>query len=129
MLWFIPDKYAENGPCQRTPEGQPMIPIIPVQREWEVGSVTYSREMFPVVLAYAITVHKSQGLTLDKVVLDISAKDHSLGLTYVAISRVRTIQCLMFEKPFHISRLLQPPSVIRDMQEAGHRKRAHQCIN
>ena len=44
--------------------------------------------MFSVVLAYAITVHKSQGLTLDKVVLDISAKDHSLGLTYVAISRV-----------------------------------------
>ena len=42
VLWFILNKYAENGPCQRTPEGQPMIPIIPIQREWEVGSVTYS---------------------------------------------------------------------------------------
>ena len=42
VLWFIPDKYAENGPCQRTPEGQSMIPIIPVQREWKVSSVTYS---------------------------------------------------------------------------------------
>ena len=88
VLWFVPDTYAENGPCQQTSEGQPMIPIIPVQREWEVASVTYSREMFPVVLVYAITVHKSQGLTLNKVVLDISTKDHSLGLTYVAISRI-----------------------------------------
>ena len=129
VLWFVPDNYAENGPCQRTSDGQPMIPIIPVRREWEVGSVTYSREIFPVVLAYAITVHKSQGLTLDKVVLDISTKDHSLGLTYVAISRVRTVQGLMFEKPFHISRFLQAPSVIRDMREEDHRKRAHQCIN
>ena len=129
VLWFIPDNYAENGPCERTPEGQPMIPIIPVRREWEVNSVTYSREMFPVVLAYAITVHKSQGLTLDKVVLDISTKDHSLGLTYVAISRVRTIQGLMFEKPFHISRFTQAPSAIRDMREEDHQKRAHQCIN
>ena len=106
-----------------------MIPIIPIRREWEVNSVTYSREMFPVVLAYAITVHKSQGLTLDKVVLDISTKDHTLGLMYVAISRVRTIQGLMFENPFYISRFLQAPSAIRDMREEDHQKRAHQCIN
>ena len=129
VLWFVPDNYAENGPCQRTSEGQPMIPITPVRREWEVNKVTYSWEMFPVVLAYAITVHKSQGLTLDKVVLDISAKDHSLGLTYVAISRVRSKQGLMFEKPFHISRFLQAPSAIRDMREEDQWKRAHQCIS
>ena len=56
--------------------------------------------MFFVVLVYAITVHKSQGLTLDKVVLDISTKDHTLGLTYVAISSVRTIQGLCLKNPF-----------------------------
>ena len=87
------------------------------------------REIFSVVLAYAITVHKSQGLTIDKVVLDISTKDHSLGLTYVAISRVRTVQGLMFKKSFHISRFLQAPSVIWDMREDDHRKRANQYIN
>ena len=129
VLWFVPDIYAKNGPCQQSSEGQPMILIIPVWHEWEVASVTYSREIFPVVLAYAITVHKSHGLTLDKVVLDISTKDHSLGLTYVAISCVRTVQGLMFKKSFHISRFLQAPSVIRDMQEDDHWKRAHQCIN
>ncbi len=94
-----------------------MISITPVQHEWEVNKVTYSQEMFPVVLSYTITVHKSQGLTLNKVVLNISAKDHSLELTYVAISCIQSIQGLMFKKPFLISRFLQAPSVIQDMQE------------
>ena len=92
-----------------------MISITPVQCEWEVNKVIYSWEMFPVILAYTITVHKLQGLTLDKVVLNISAKDHSLKLTYVAISCVQLIQDLMFEKPFYISRFLQAPSVIQNM--------------
>ena len=129
MLWFVPDIYAENGHCQQTLEGQPMIPIISVRLEWEVASVTYSREMFPVILAYAITIHKAQGLILNKVVLDISTKDHSLGHTYVAISCVQTVQGLMFKKPFYISRFLQAPSVIWDVREDDHQKRAHQCIS
>ena len=73
--------------------------------------------MFPVILAYTITVHKLQGLTLDKLILNISAKDHSFKLIYVAISCILSIQGLMFEKPFHISRFLQAPSAIQDMQE------------
>ena len=94
-----------------------MISITPVQCEWKVNKVIYSWKMFSVILAYTITVHKSQGLTLDKVILNISAKDHSLELTYVAISCIQSIQGLMFEKPFHISRFLQAPSAIQDMQE------------
>ena len=85
--------------------------------------------MMPIPPINTITVHKSQGLTLDKGVLDISTKDHSLGLTYVAISRIQTVQGLMFKKPFHISRFLQAPSVIQDMREGDHWKRAHQCSN
>ena len=73
--------------------------------------------MFSVILTYTITVYKLQGLTLDKVVLNISAKDYSLELTYVAISCVQSIQSLMFKKPFYISRFLQAPSAIQNMQK------------
>ncbi len=45
----------------------------------------------PLKLAWAVTIHKSQGLTLDKVVVDIGKKEFCAGLTFVAISRVRCI--------------------------------------
>jgi ATP-dependent exoDNAse (exonuclease V) alpha subunit len=55
---------------------------------------------FPLRLAYGITVHKSQGLTLSKAVLNLATKEHALGLSYVAVSRVKTLQGLLFECPF-----------------------------
>ena len=55
---------------------------------------------FPLRLAYGITVHKSQGLTLSKAVLNLATKEHALGLSYVAVSRVKTLAGLLFECPF-----------------------------
>ena len=51
-------------------------------------------------LAYAIMVHKSQGLTLLKVVLDLSQREHCLGLLYVAVSQVKSLDRLLFKGPF-----------------------------
>ena len=51
-------------------------------------------------LAYAITVHKSQGLTLPKVVLDLSQTEHCLGLLYVAVLQVKFLDRLLFKGPF-----------------------------
>lgn len=56
-------------------------------------------------IAYAITVHKSQGATLDMAVLDISGRDFQSGLTYVAVSRVKTLEGIMFDAPFDLSDL------------------------
>lgn len=39
--------------------------------------------------SWAVTIHKSQGLTLDKVVIDVGKREFSCGLTYVACSRLR----------------------------------------
>jgi ATP-dependent DNA helicase PIF1 len=55
---------------------------------------------FPLRLAYGITVHKSQGLTLSRAVLNLATKEHPLGLSYVAVSQVKTLQGLLFECPF-----------------------------
>jgi hypothetical protein len=44
--------------------------------------------------------NKSQGLTLPKVILNLNQKEHCLGLSYVAVSRVKTLNSLLFEVPF-----------------------------
>jgi ATP-dependent DNA helicase PIF1 len=45
-------------------------------------------------------VYKSQGLTLPKVVLNLNQKEHCLGLSYVALSRVKTLDGPLFDVPF-----------------------------
>ena len=45
------------------------------------------------VLGYSTTIHKSQGLSLGRAVIDLGQKQNPLGgLTYVALSRLRTMQ-------------------------------------
>ncbi|CUS11222.1 unnamed protein product, partial [Tuber aestivum] len=53
-------------------------------------------KQFPITLAGAMTVQKSQGLTLDKAVIELGKREMVNGLTFVAISRVRRIADLAF---------------------------------
>lgn len=85
--------------------GERLVPVFRSRREWTRSGALCSRTQFPVTLAYAITIHKSQGLSLDCAVLDLSDKDFAPGLTYVAISRVRSLEGLLFEGSFDYRRL------------------------
>ena len=49
--------------------------------------------------------YTAQGLTLDKVVIDIGKKEFSAGLTFVACSRVRRLSDIMFDPPFAYQRV------------------------
>lgn len=63
----------------------------------------------PVKLAYAVTIHKSQGQTYDSVTLD--PRCFSAGQLYVALSRVRKVTDLFLAKPLHWSYLKTSKSV------------------
>lgn len=55
-----------------------------------------SFEQFPVKLAWAVTIHKSQGLTFDKVIID-AGKSFTAGQVYVALSRCRTLEGIILK--------------------------------
>ena len=60
------------------------------------------------MLAWGITIHKSQGLTLEKAVVELGSKDFSAGLTFVAISQVKTLKGLAFHTHFDHAWLKKP---------------------
>ncbi|MBD2755541.1 HRDC domain-containing protein [Spirosoma validum] len=76
-----------------------------------VGTFT----QFPLKLAWAITIHKSQGLTFEKAIIDASAA-FAHGQVYVALSRCKTLDGLVLRAPIP-SRSIKTESEIEDFHE------------
>jgi ATP-dependent DNA helicase PIF1 len=101
----LPDRGEEGEKIWVKTHGE----VIPVERfTWRYDgndpeAATFTQ--FPLRLAWAMTIHKSQGLTLDSAFLDIRAAREP-GQAYVAVSRVRTLAGLNFKEWFkgiHVS--------------------------
>ncbi|XP_057847781.2 uncharacterized protein LOC131057655 [Cryptomeria japonica] len=87
------------------------IPLVPISRGL--------RRQLPLKMAWALTIHKAQGLTLQRATIDIGNTDRQ-GLTFTAISRVCDLTSLRIHPTFtfqRYSRIQHSPYVARRKQE------------
>ena len=100
------------------------MPIFKVTREFMWKGKNCSKTQFAIRLGWAITVHKSQGLTLLKVVMNLDRKDFIVGLSYIAVSCVKTIKGILFKSPFDLERFAQRPSFLSLNRDVNHAHKA-----
>jgi len=72
-----------------------------------VGAAPCTRTQFPLSVAFAVTVHKCQGMTASRIVANISKRDFQAGITYVAVSCATSLRGVMFDVPFDLEAIRQ----------------------
>ena len=96
-----------------------------VTTKFEVLDKAYViRSQFPITAAYAITIHKSQGLTLNHVLTDIGNTVFTCGQAYVALSRVKSIEGLHLIN-FDLRSIKALDSAILEYNRLRHEFRSH----
>ncbi|KYJ97022.1 ATP-dependent DNA helicase [Microbacterium sp. CH1] len=73
---------------------------------------------FPLRLAWAVTIHKSQGKTYDRAVIDLGSGAFAPGQTYVALSRLTSLEGLYLSRPLRPSDIRVDEDVRRFMRDA-----------
>jgi ATP-dependent DNA helicase PIF1 len=133
LLRNDPDRRWVNGTIARVAKVEPDKVWVEVEgteheverSSWENRRYAYDKELetivetvagtfkqFPLKLAWALTIHKSQGLTLDKVYIDLGRGTFAHGQAYVALSRCRTLEGIALARALRQSDILFDPAVM-----------------
>jgi ATP-dependent DNA helicase PIF1 len=123
----------EEDSIQVELEDNSIVQVFPFT--WEIFKYTYdasaqkifsqpvgSFTQFPLKLAWAITIHKSQGKTFEKVVIDIGRGTFAHGQVYVALSRCTSLQGIVLRKPIQKSHILMDYRVIQFLTRFQYQK-------
>jgi len=110
-----------------------LVDVLP--HEWEIFEYDYDRKknkiisrvtgtftQYPLRLAWAVTIHKSQGKTFDRVVVDIGRGTFAPGQVYVALSRCTSFQGLVLKKPIKKGHIMMDYRVVRFLTQFQYRK-------
>jgi len=102
---------------------------------WEIFRFSYDREsdrirseaigsfsQYPLRLAWAVTIHKSQGKTFDRVVVDIGRGAFAHGQVYVALSRCTSFEGLTLKKPIAKKHIWMDWRIVRFLTRFQYRK-------
>jgi ATP-dependent exoDNAse (exonuclease V) alpha subunit len=73
---------------------------------------------FPLRLAWAVTIHKSQGKSYDRAIVDLGERSFAPGQTYVALSRLTALDGLYLTRPLRPSDIIVDENVTRFMSKA-----------
>lgn len=93
--------------------------------EIELGSYT----QFPLKLAWALTIHKSQGLTFNRVVIDIGRGAFAGGQTYVALSRCRSLEGITMRSTVNVRDIYVNPSIVNFSRTFNNEKLINDAVN
>jgi ATP-dependent exoDNAse (exonuclease V) alpha subunit len=102
-----------------------------VKREtWEAIEYEYDQEtqaiqakvigtfiQYPIKAAWAVTIHKSQGQTFDRVAIDLGNGAFAHGQTYVALSRCTSLEGITLLRPVRYNDIILDPKVVSFMKE------------
>lgn len=119
-LYIITDDGTE---CDVKPEHWKNIRYKYNEKKKEIEEeVLGTFSQFPVRLAWAITVHKSQGLTFSRVVIDFTGGVFAGGQTYVALSRCTSLEGIQLKKPISPADIFVRPEIVNFAQRFNNRQ-------
>ncbi len=122
-LGWISDLYPDKIKVSISDDNKSATVNVPIE-EWENIKYEYDDEtqeiktivvgklkQYPLRLAWAVTIHKSQGMTFSKVKVDFTKSPFAHGQTYVALSRCRTLEGLLLTKKIWLNDILIDPEI------------------
>jgi ATP-dependent DNA helicase PIF1 len=124
---------GEDDVIQVELPGEFIVHVTPFN--WEIYKYTYDAKaqkifsqpvgsfiQYPLKLAWAITIHKSQGKTFTKVVIDIGRGTFAHGQVYVALSRCTSLQGIVLRKPIQKHHILMDFRVVKFLTRFQYQK-------
>ena len=97
------------------------VPVCPVKRDWFSNKISCSRLMVPMIVGYALLIHKLQGSTCDQIILNPGPTEFAAGLLLVGATQTKTYEGLTFVDPYpnfdHFEQIRKSPSLGKQMHK------------